>query len=61
MKVVLFGAGKMYQRIKNNIKNDINIIMFIDNDSLKWGNTIDGIPIICPQKVVSYTFDFIFC
>ena len=60
MKVVLFGAGKMYQRIKNNIKNDINIIMFIDNDSLKWGNTIDGIPIICPQKVVSYTFDFIF-
>lgn len=60
MRVIIFGAGKRYQKLKCKLRKDIEIIAFIDNDCGKWGSTIDGTPVVSISEIVSYTYDFIF-
>lgn len=60
MKIIIFGIGKRYQQSKDKLRKDIEIVAFIDNDSMKWGNTIDGVPVICPDEIIHYTYDFVF-
>lgn len=60
MKIIVFGTGKMYQKVKSKLRKDIEIIAFIDNNSLKWESTIDGIPVYCPRKIMNFVYDYIF-
>lgn len=60
MKVVLFGAGRMYQKTKSTLRKDIEIVAFIDNDSSKWGYKIDGAQIFPPQQIHELAYDFVF-
>ena len=60
MRVVIFGAGKMFQTVKKNIKKEIEIVAFLDNDTTKWGNQLDNIPILAPQQVIELKYDYIF-
>lgn len=59
-KVIVFGVGRMYQNFKDELRDDIEIIVFIDNDVSKWDSLKDGIPIVCPRRIIDYTYDFIF-
>ena len=52
MRVVIFGAGKMFQIVKKNIKKEIEIVAFLDNDTTKWGDQLDNIPILAPHQVI---------
>ena len=60
MRVIIFGAGKRYQKLKCKLRKDIETVAFIDNDCQKWGSTIDDVPIVPPREIGGYTYDFIF-
>lgn len=56
----MFGAGAYYDNIiKQNLKNDINIVAFIDNDIAKQGKYKDKYLIIAPDKIKNYNYDYI--
>ncbi len=59
MRVVIFGTGKKYQRLRDKIKKDLEIVVFLDNDSSKWGHKLDGVEIVSPQEIYNYEYDFI--
>ncbi len=60
MKIIIFGIGKRYQQLKDKLRKDIEVVAFLDNDSMKWGNTIDGVSVICPEEIIHYKYDFVF-
>lgn len=52
-KVVLFGAGDIGKRIQNQLLlAGIKVISFVDNDPLKWGDSIQDVPVISLQEAV---------
>lgn len=57
MKIVIFGTGKYYQRRKEKISLDTEIIAFLDNDPQLQGKMINGIQIFAPQKIKQLSFD----
>lgn len=58
-KVVIFGVGGTGQRVYNMIKDDINVIGFVDNDSSKWGKSYDSKSIMNPKELCNLEFDTI--
>ena len=60
MRVVIFGTGKYYQKYKDRLKKSIELIAFIDNDSEKWGKTLDGIMIYPVADLIKLEYDIVF-
>lgn len=60
MKAVIFGTGNLYEDFKAEFRNDIEIIAFLDNDSKKHGEYIDGIQILSPENIKELEYDFVF-
>jgi len=45
-KVLIFGTGSTGRRIYNEVKSHLDVLGFLDNDSAKWGMTIEDIPVL---------------
>ena len=45
-KVLLFGTGSTGRRIYDEIKENTEIVGFLDNDTSKWGSRIEDVPVI---------------
>lgn len=62
MKSIIFGAGSCGRNLKKGLEQyyQINISAVCDNNESKWGETIDDVPIIAPQKLLETDFDRIF-
>lgn len=60
MRVVIFGTGKFYQKYKNSIKKNIELVAFIDNDPGKWGKMLDGIMIYPVSDLNKLEYDIVF-
>ncbi|MBR5407083.1 MAG: class I SAM-dependent methyltransferase [Lachnospiraceae bacterium] len=50
-RVVIFGAGGTGQRVYNSIKNEMDVVFFVDNDEKKWGSDYDGVEIRSPKEL----------
>ena len=37
MRAVVFGAGGTGKRVYNMVKDDADVVFFVDNDPKKWG------------------------
>ena len=59
-KAIIFGATDTGKRIYEDIKNNVEVIFFVDEDSKHWGGQVDGIPIKPPADIASAHFDFIY-
>lgn len=57
-KVIIFGTGVIYEKIKNLIPLD-DILCFLDNSMDKQGKKIDGKEVVSPQKIVEWQYDYI--
>lgn len=51
MKIVIFGVGQYYQKRKDKISSDIEIVAFLDNNFKIFGKIIDGIQVFPPHKI----------
>jgi FkbM family methyltransferase len=50
-RIVLFGAGAMGRKLLEVLRQErIEPIAFSDNDSFKWGKTIDGLIVLSPEE-----------
>lgn len=58
LKVMLFGAGSTGKTRYELVKDDYNVVAFMDNDSSKWGSNIDGIPVMSPEECLSTITDY---
>uniref|UniRef100_N2AGX6 Glycosyltransferase 2-like domain-containing protein n=1 Tax=Eubacterium plexicaudatum ASF492 TaxID=1235802 RepID=N2AGX6_9FIRM len=58
MRFLIFGTGLFYTNRKKCFKNK-NIVAFLDNDSSKQGNMIDGIEILSPKCIKNINYDCI--
>lgn len=59
MKVLVFGAGKNAGKALFCLKEDVEVVGFLDNDATKWGNDCEGIEIISPAEGIQKSFDYI--
>ena len=50
-KVILFGASSGGMVALETYKDDHDIVAFCDNDPVKWGKTLSGLPIIKPSEI----------
>lgn len=58
MRILIFGTGAFYNNRKKTFLND-EIVAFIDNDSHKWGENLDGKKIIPIQAIDSIEYEYI--
>jgi FkbM family methyltransferase len=48
---VLFGAGNLGRKaLRKLVATGVRPVAFIDNDSSKWGSTVDNVPVTSPSK-----------
>lgn len=59
VKVFLFGAGINASKVIFCLKENVEILGFLDNDVQKWGNTFEDIPIMSPVEGIKMSFDYI--
>ncbi len=51
--IYLFGSGKIFKELFPIIQKDYSVISVADNNSEKWGDTIEGVQIIDPMEIIS--------
>jgi lipopolysaccharide cholinephosphotransferase len=56
-KVVAFGAGSLGVKWLRDNRNYYEVLAFLDNDSNKWGKSIENIPILNPADIGSIEYD----
>lgn len=49
-RTVLFGAGQIGAMTARLIGTDYQVVCFADNNRAKWGETLQGIPVISPEE-----------
>ena len=50
MPIVLFGAGNLGRRTLSLLRsNGRDIAAFVDNDRARWGQVVDGVPVLTPD------------
>lgn len=60
-KAIIFGASDTGKRIYEDIKNELNIIFFVDEDSRRWGNIIvDDKVAKEPESILYSEYDYIY-
>lgn len=60
MKVLIWGTGKYYQANKNVFRKNVDVVGFIDNNSKKQGEFLDGRRIYSPCEIEQIKYDCIF-
>lgn len=58
--VIIFGATDTGKRIYNDLKEEANILFFVDEDKKKWGTEINSIRIISPEELQTVKYDRIY-
>lgn len=48
-KLILFGSGRFTERFLFQFAGDYNIYSIVDNNSAKWGTTMQGVPVNSPD------------
>ncbi|NBJ83647.1 glycosyltransferase [bacterium 1XD42-94] len=57
MRIIIFGTGNIYEKYKNDISSEDEIIAFIDNAIQKQGSILDGKPIFAPKSILNMKYD----
>jgi hypothetical protein len=58
-KVIIFGTGSGYYKLKMYFRDDVKIIAFLDNNKSKWNTKFEEVLILNPTKIQDIDFDYI--
>jgi len=56
-RTVFFGAGGTANKARELLGNSIELIGYVDNNSKKWGSTVDNLPVHNPEILTGLHFD----
>ncbi len=59
-RVIIFGSTDTGQRIYKDIKDEAEVLFFVDEDNRIWGKKIHGIIVKNPEEIKNTDFDFIY-
>lgn len=59
MRICIFGTGNSANNLINRVKENIEIVCFIDNNKIKQGMTLFGRKIISLEELKNYDYDYI--
>lgn len=59
-KAIIWGAGGTGQRVFKMIKENVNVIAFVDCDEMKWDTKVEKIPVYSPKKIQNMEFDILY-
>jgi glycosyltransferase involved in cell wall biosynthesis len=57
-RIIVFGTGTYYEQRKKYLEN-VEILVFLDNDINKQGKLLDGVKVISPEEVRMYSYEYI--
>ena len=57
MRILIFGTGCIYQKMKRYLSKDDEIVAFLDNNQKLWGSKIDNRTIYSPINVLKFHFN----
>ena len=52
MKVIIYGATDTGKSIYQEIKEDVEVVAFTDDDPKRWGDEVDGIDYFIARKIL---------
>ena len=58
-EIIIFGTGKVGKSAVAYLKDKYNILFLIDNDSSKWGSSVDGYVIEQPEKIKNSDYNIV--
>lgn len=58
--VIIWGTGQGGRMIANLLHGDITVRAYCDSDENKWGDTVDGIPVVAPDALPAMEPDAVF-
>ena len=56
-RTIIYGATDTGKSIYNKVKDQNEIILFVDDDPRKWGDTYEGISVEDPRKIIEMDYD----
>lgn len=59
IKILIFGTGKSAEKVLKNIKDDVNIEGFLDNNLKKVGQSFHNVEIYSPKAIDKLDFEYI--
>ncbi|SHI41690.1 DltD C-terminal region [Clostridium cavendishii DSM 21758] len=59
ISILVFGTGRSKDFFCSGLKENINILAYVDNDRAKWGEIVDGKIVINPKEIDKYDYDYI--
>lgn len=62
LQIIVYGTGRYCKELVRNLRDEdypFEIIAFCDSDRLKQGKPFNGLPIIAPDNIQDYKYDYI--
>lgn len=60
MKIIVFGIGKVFNKVKHCFYEDkTEVVALVDNSSKLCGNSVDGYMVDVPEHIQQYQYDYI--
>jgi hypothetical protein len=50
-RVAIYGAGSLGRRCRREIERRADVIAFVDSDRTKDGTTVEGVPVVSPERL----------
>ena len=59
-RAVIFGATNTGRTIFKEIKDEWNVIAFVDENPKLWGSNIEDVPVYNPDDLLTLKYDFLY-
>ncbi|WP_244834818.1 DUF1574 domain-containing protein [Clostridium sp. BJN0001] len=57
--VIIFGTGKSRKIVESGFNDDVNVIAYLDNNTDKWNQKINGKYILNPENIKNMEYDYV--
>ena len=53
VKIVIWGCGYLSRLSEDYIRQDVEVVAYVDNNEALWGTVSDGVEVMAPQQAVN--------